>query len=82
MVAALVRAGCRVFALLIWYLFILLSLHLIVPYVINLAEAGVGAGSLPLLIGYEALGVAVAAAALHLHLILLRLICLRTRLFG
>jgi hypothetical protein len=76
------RLLLRLGALIVWFIFLNYTLHLIIPYAIAVGYAGTSTsswlqGSLYLLAG---IGVLIICA--HAHTILLRLIALRPRLFG
>lgn len=78
----LVHLAVRLVLVLVWVVYLRLSLKVFLPYV--LAAAHVAATSLPSAsgIGYGLLACMVGFAALHVHVVLLRLLLLKVRAFG
>lgn len=79
---AFTHVGVRVMVMLVWFLYLQATIHIVVPYAIAVAYAASGAHNLFYGAGYVLWGMGVLAVALHLHTILLRLVFLRPRLFG
>jgi hypothetical protein len=79
---AFIHLGARLGFLIAWFLYLQLTLHFLLPYVIALSYAATGDISLLTSIIYIVVASAVAFVGLHLHVVLLRLICLRPRVFG
>jgi hypothetical protein len=78
---ALLHLGARALAVIGWFIFIKLSLSILIPYA--LAAANIAAQSFSFSnVGYALLAVVVIYVDIYVHAVFLRLIALRQRLFG
>jgi ABC-type multidrug transport system permease subunit len=82
--AAATKAAFRLAVIVIWFLCLRFTQHVLLPYVIALSYTGSGSLYLNWLqnTAYLSAATALAALTLHVHVVLLRLAFLRTRLFS
>ena len=79
--AALEHLLIRATVLVAWLLFMRYTAHVLLPYVIAVAHAGLGNIPTITAAGYMLWGIFLLAVCLHLHTILLRLLLLKPRVF-
>ncbi len=79
---AAIHLVVRLGVLLVWFVHIKLTLHVFLPYILAVTYAGAGALNLLVTVGYFVLAISVLAVSLHVHVVLLRLLLLRSRMFG
>lgn len=78
---ALMHLGLRALVVLVWFIFIKVSLSVLVPYALAAANIASQSWSFDSA-GYALLAVVVIYAVVYAHAVFLRLISLRPRLFG
>jgi hypothetical protein len=80
--SAIIRLCFRLLVLGVWWVYTLLFLHQVLPYIVSASIVGSSQLQRWQTTEYTVLAIVVMAVALHVHIVLLRLLLLRPRIFS